>query len=315
VGEDAFWSLLRRHQVALRAGEGAPFVAAAGRRAAWLDGWLRQPGLPQAKLEDVQIREDASGGRWQVTGTLAQSGAFFGLPIDLALVTERGAERLAFTAFAPRVPFHFIAGARPMRVVLDGTDHAPVKRRPYLAINEGVAPADGLIVYGTQGDAPDNQAAKETALVLAERLKRFKGLELPVKADTELTPDERRKSLVLIGRPGVNAIATEWSDQFPVRFIRGQAPGGEALPAVDGKAIWWQGRAYTQPDQGVVQIAANPLKPEQVVLMFAGLSPRAQADALRFTQRAGTFAVFGNSGVLEEGTALRAFPDLDVVLF
>lgn len=316
VGEDAFWSLLRRHQVALRAGDSGPgFASAAGRRVAWLDGWLRQPGLPSARLEDVQVRADATGGTWQVTGTLAQQGAFFGLPLDLTLVTEAGTERLGFTAFAPRVPFHYVATSKPMRLVLDGTDRAPVRRRAHLSITEGVAPPDGLIVYGTQGEAPDNQAAKDTALALAERLKRFKGLILPVKADVELTPDERRKSLVLIGRPGVNALATEWSDQFPVRFIRGQAPGGDTFPTVDGKAIWWQGRAFTQPDQGVVQIVANPLKPEQVVLMFAGLSPRAQADALRFTQRASTFAVFGNPGVLEEGTSLRAFPDLDVVLY
>lgn len=315
LGDDAFFALLRKHQAALQAGTGnlASLLAAAGPRVAWLESWLRSPGLPAVKLADVSITE--RDGRWQVTGALSQDQAFFSFPIDLALVTETGVEQVAFTTFAPRVPFHFVASARPLRLVLDGADRAPVVRRPHLAIPEGVAPADGVIVYGTQGDPLDNQASKEAAEALRARLARFKGLELPVRADRELTVAERGRSLILMGRPGVNGVAAELADQFPVRFARGEAADSGGETVLDGKALWWQGRTYTQPDQGVVQVIANPQAPEKVVLLFAGLSPRAQADALRFTQRLATFCVFAGDRVVEEGDALRPFPDLDVVLY
>ncbi len=315
LGDDAFWALLRRHQAALRAGTGDPqaFKAAAGPRVDWLEDWLTGTALPSVRLADVKIT--AQEGRWQVTGALAQDAGFARFPIDLALVTEAGVEKIAFTTFAPRVPFHFVASARPLRLVLDGADRAPVVRRPHLAIPEGVAPADGVIVYGTQGDPLDNQASREAAEALRDRLKRYKDLDLPLRADRELTDAERGRSLILMGRPGVNGVAADLADQFPVRFARGEATaaGGEAV--VDGKALWWQGRTYAEPGHGVVQVIANPHAPDRVVVLFAGLSPRAQADALRFTQRQATYCVFAGDRVVAEGDALRPFPDLDVVLY
>ena len=315
LGDEAFWALLRRHQAALRQGSGgfASFAASAGPRLGWLESWLRTPGLPEVRLADVKITEAA--GRWQVAGALTQGPGAFSFPIDLALVTETGVEKVAFTTFAERVPFHFVTGERPLRIVLDSTDRAPVVRRAHLAIPQGVAPEDGVIVYGTQGEAADNQASREAAEALRERLKRFKNLDLPLRADRELTPAERGRSLILMGRPGVNALATELADQFPVRFPQGEAPEGGDLASVDGKAMWWQGRTYTRPDHGVVQVIANPRAPDRSVLLFAGLSPRAQADALRYTQRGATFCVFAGDEVVAEGDALRPFPDLDVVLY
>lgn len=315
VGDEAFWGLLRRYQASLRQNRGGwpGFQAAAGPKLGWLDQWLATPGLPTTRLAGVKVAEHE--GRWQVSGELVQEGPFFRFPIDLAVVTEAGAEKVAFTTFAPNVPFHFVVNARPLRLVLDGQDRAPVVRRPHLAIPEGVGPADAVIVYGTNGDEAANQATKAAAEALAERFKRYKALDLPVRADKDLTAGERRRTLILMGRPGVNAVVAELADQFPVRFARREATDAEGEAVVDGKALWWQGRTFAQPDQGVVQVIANPLAPEKVVLLFAGLSPRAQADALRFTQRPATFCIFANDQVIEEGDALRPFPDLDVVLY
>jgi hypothetical protein len=294
--------VLKRYQAGLAQGQPAwtAFQAAAGEHAAWLDAWLYQSGLPAFRLLDVAVSGEE--GAYQVSGKLVPDGTLAAMPVELALVTLDQVQHLRFTAFGPEMPFTFVSETRPIRLMLDPSGALPLRRRDTLLVPQGAAPKDGLIVYGTTGTPDETAANMEAARAMADRLARRQKLEVPVKADNELTADDRKRSLLLFGRPATNALTEEWADQFPVRFLA-------------GKGLWWQGRTYTQPDFGTVQIIANPDAPDHTVVLFAALSAKHMADTLEYTHEASTFCVFDGGHVVEAGRALNTFPDQDAVLY
>lgn len=307
LGEAGFWELLKGYRAGLSRGE-SPWVAfqgAAGPAAASLDGWLTERGLPAFHLRDVAVSE-AEGG-FQVTGKLVADHDGFALPLELALVTADDVQRVRFSAFGPEMPFHFVSASRPLRVMLDPSGERPIARRTTLRVAEGTAPADGLIVYGTGGSPDEAAANQEAARAWAERLKRNEKLELPIKADTEVTEEDKQRSLLLFGRPSTNALADEWADQFPVRFLKDDKGQDHAL--------WWQGRTYTHPDFATVEIIANPAAPERTVVLFAALTAKHMADTLAYTKENTTYCVFDGNRLVEAGQALCTFPDQDAVLY
>jgi hypothetical protein len=276
------------------------FHEGAGRETDFLYSWLNNPGLPTLKLRNVQVTEDE--GRFQVSGAVTQTGPTFQVPLDMVLIGQESNQRVAFQSFAGEMPFHFVTDSRPMRVAVDPREMRPLWRQPDLLITEGVSPLDGVLVYGTLGTPDETQANLAAARTLQEKLRKSKNVYLPIRTDVELPADERKRSLLLFGHTGTNAIASELADQFPVRFP-------------EGKAVWWQGRTFTHPTHGAVQVIANPADPHQTVVLFSGLSPKATAEALNFTQRLATFCVFDGDSVVEEGRTMRPFPDLEAVLY
>jgi aminopeptidase N len=307
LGDAGFWELLKSYRSGLSRGQApwAAFEAAAGPAAGALDGWLTQSGLPGFKLRDVAVTE-AEGG-YQVSGRLVADGEGYTLPLELALVTADDLQRVRFQAFGAEMPFHFVTASKPLRLMLDPSEERPLRRRTTLHVAEGTAPADGVIVYGTQGRADEAAANQQAARAWAERLERNRGLTLPVKADTEVTEDDKQHSLLLFGRPSTNMLADEWADQFPVRFLKDDKGQDNAL--------WWQGRTYTHPDFATVEIIANPAAPERTVVLFAALTARHMADTLAYTKENTTYCVFDGSHMVEAGQALCTFPDQDAVLY
>lgn len=302
LGDAGLWMALKQHhgRLATNSATLAAFSEDTGRATQFVDSWLKNPGLPVFKLRRVQVAE--AEGRFQITGTLQQQGPAFRLPLDLMLIGEAGNQRLAFESFAPEMPFHFVSETRPMRLTVDPREMRPLWRQADLLLPEGVSPVDGVLVYGTRGSAEETQANLAAARALQERLRKGRNQYLPIRSDAELTSEERGRSLLLFGHPGTNAIADELADQFPVRFP-------------EGKAIWWQGRTFTRPEHATVQVIANPADPNQTVVLFAGLSPKATAATLKFTERLSTFCVLEGDEVVAEGRTMRPFPDLEAVLY
>jgi hypothetical protein len=233
---------------------------------------------------------------------LSQQEPLWGGPIELGLVSEGQTERVAFQAFARQMPFHFTTSTRPLRVVVDPAERLPLARLRQLWIGESLTAPDLVIAYGSGGTPAEAQAARDTGLALARKLA-VGGKEPLVLADAALGPEQRRGPLALIGRPGTNSLIAAWQDQLPVRFVGG------------GQALWWQGRTFQHSGQGAVQAIANPNAPEDPVVVISALSPAALKDALRFVGRKATFCLFDGASVLEEGEAMRTFPDLDAVLY
>jgi hypothetical protein len=302
MGDPAFWAMLRAYQAGLATNRGgwAGFEAAAGPAAGWAHGWLTRPGLPSVKLRDVAVTE--VDGVFQVTGHVASDENTPPVGLELALVAADEVQRVKFQTFGPEAPFHFVTSSKPLRLMLDPNHERPLRRRAHLIMPQGAVPADGLIVYGTQGGADEAAANEQAARAMQERLKRSHHVELPIKADVELSDEDRKHSLLLFGRPGTNAITDELADQFPVRFM-------------PGNTLWWQGRTYGGPEMGTVQIVANPADPEQTVVLFAALSAKGMADTVQFSQAPATFCIFSSGRLIEQGKALNTFPDLDAVLY
>lgn len=302
LGDEAFWDLLKAYQAGLSKGHGgwAAFQALGGRHADFLESWLTQPGLPAFRLREVAVTE--SEGAYQVTGRLVAANGAYALPLELALVAAEEVQRVKFETFGAEMPFHFVTTSKPMRLMVDPDERRPLRRRTHLVVSQGTAPAEGLIVYGTQGALDETAANLEAARAMQERLKRATADELPIKADTEVTEADRQRSLLLFGRPSTHLLADEWADQFPVRFM-------------GDRGLWWQGRTYAGPDYGAVQIIANPAAPEQTVVLFAALHARGMAETLQYTRQGATFCLFDGDRVVSEGKTLCTFPDQEAVLY
>ena len=83
-----------------------------------------------------------------------------------------------------------------------------------------------VVVYGTDGNSEgENAAIKSIAERIAANLEEFydrgfTGTNVIVKADVNVTPEDLRENVVLIGNPAVNTIAREMQNTFPLRFVK-----------------------------------------------------------------------------------------------
>lgn len=304
LGAEGFVTLLRDWARLRQGGEGrwGDFLTLVPPQAGLLRSWVEQPGLPVLRFEDVR-QEALPGGIWQVSGVLRQVRGPFGLSTDLVLVTAGEVQRVPFSTFAVQTPFHFLSRSRPLRLVLDGAERAPIQRREHLRVSEAVANPQSVIVYGTAGDPALQAATQRQAQQLAQQLQARDGIARAIYPDDALPAEARNGPLVVLGTPGVNQVTAALRDQFPVRFLSGST-----------ERLWWQGRTWAASDHGVVQVIANPSAPQHTLVLLAGLTPRAQEEALRYLDRASTYCLYGPQGV-NEGMALRAFPDLEYPLY
>ncbi len=95
---------------------------------------------------------------------------------------------------------------------------------PLRAFDRGAQAGRVVIVYGTQNPDPTGTLRdRKTARAIAENLRKFyslwpEGVEVDVKSDAEVTPDDLRANLVIVGGPVSNALAKEMQGAFPIRF-------------------------------------------------------------------------------------------------
>ncbi len=120
-----------------------------------------------------------------------------------------------------------------------------------------------LIVYGTSGDDDTlKQFVRLAAQNLAGRVRTALGLNAEVKADADVTDQDReRMNLVLFGGPDVNSVSAQVAGGLPVRLQGGKALVGE--------------QAYEGDDLGVLVCYPNPANPDRMVAMVAGATPAA----------------------------------------
>lgn len=295
LGDAAFWGLLRKPHADWRA-----LLAAAGPAGTVARSWIEGHGLPRLHFEDLRV--EPVGDRFAVSGVLVQNGPVFRVPVALALESLTDLERVPFTTFAARMPFHFLTASRPLRVLVDPTGRVPLARRDAVAVRDALAAADGLIVYGTGGKPAETTAERNAAEALHAALWRTRHLNWPVVSDKQVTDADRRRTLALVGRPDTNAIAETLASQFPVR-------------CVEGKALWWQGRVYGGAGTGAVQAIANPANPEATVVMYAALSPAGLPAALRYDAASASYYVYRGNRLLVSGEALNTCPVSQAALY
>ena len=216
--------------------------------------WVNSSMLPRLKLEKVAVRKDNRG--WWVQGRLVQSGdTIFRLPVELALDTQNGRERLKLLVEKKATDFDFHTANAPRKLIVD-PDYEILKIQkmpPRLWWHYGLDP-EYIVIYGTLGEAQANESIADE--FVSEEL--GYGREI-IKADADVNDaDLKAKCVFLIGRPETNRIAQQFKDSFPIKF--------------DGARFAWQGITYDRPMQRLHQIIENPNYAQGLIIMYAGLS-------------------------------------------
>jgi hypothetical protein len=217
--------------------------------------WLGNKSLPQLSLDNVKAEKREKN--WIVYGNLFQDGITFHIPVELTLRTENGQEKQKLWIDSNNTSFEFLTSNKPEKLIVDSDFHVPAIRwmPPRLGMLWNSYP-DLTVIYGTLAEAEANKTAAERFV------DEFAGLDHEViKADTAVTENDLRKSIILFGRPETNKIAQRFSDSFPVKFEK--------------NTFTWRGNVYDRATQGVALIIENPLDSRTTVNLYAGLSGNA----------------------------------------
>ncbi|MDB5352708.1 MAG: hypothetical protein JWN86_3955 [Planctomycetota bacterium] len=141
---------------------------------------------------------------------------------------------------------------------LDGTGLPSIDGSDWSIDAFDTEPDRALIVYGSLRDV---HAQREAASILQDRIaRRWGNYTVGIKADTDVTDEEMKsRHLLIIGRPGTNALATRFADGLPVSF------GAASFKVGD--------QAYAHSGSAIVAAGPNPLAASRYSLViFAGLT-------------------------------------------
>jgi hypothetical protein len=214
--------------------------------------WVNTAELPRVRFEKVLVTKEMKG--WRINGRLLQPGKkTFRLPIELAIDTKNGREIRSVWMDDKVRDFNFLTPGEPEKLVVDPEFKILKlqKMPPHLSWFWNSYP-DYLVAYGTLAEAEINKAAAESFNIRC----------FTIKADTDVNDtDLKGKCVFLIGRPETNTLAQQFKDSFPIKF--------------DGAKFTWQETTYDKPSRSVAQMIENPLDGNEIMLMFAGLSPEA----------------------------------------
>lgn len=128
IGEEAFWSALRKLAVegsGKRLGWndlGQFFSAVSGRDlTSFFRQWVEQSGAPQLHFDGISVVEE--DGRWEVQGTVVQSGTPYQFELPLQLKTEAGVVEQSIVVKQHRTPFAIQSDASVLELAGDPDAH------------------------------------------------------------------------------------------------------------------------------------------------------------------------------------------------
>jgi hypothetical protein len=229
----------------------------AKRVAPFFEFWLKQPGLPSYRLDQVAI--ETNSGAFKVTGVIHQHGP--PVPVPVTVETTKGEVTKTITLASPKSTFNIRTEDRPQRVVVDKYNEVAKSNGGPFSVLSFLAELDQtLIVYGTADEEATN---RETAKALQRALiERGPNIMVPIKSDAEVgAADLRSHHLLLIGRPDSNRCIPQVSKALPVTF---------------GSRSFTIGRdTYAHAGSAVVVAAENSLDRRYSVVVLAGLSAEA----------------------------------------
>jgi len=221
----------------------------------FFDAWLNRTGLPMLELGEVKSRRDGEHWRTKVTVRRNEQGA----PLAVAVTVETASGEVSGIARLEKAQdvVEIVTDAAPRRAVVDKYRLAACANgTPFTTLTFDGDLENTLIVYGTLDELDAN---RESARLLQQCLRQHEhNITVPVKADSEATADELRDHhLVLIGRPGTNALADRFRNNIPIHF----GPHSFVL----------RGQTYANPETAVMVAAENPLNRRFSLVLCAGL--------------------------------------------
>ena len=180
--------------------------------------WTLKPGLPRYEFGKVAV-EKASGDRYDLALELHVEGCACDQPIDVTVETAHGETTKRVTApSSADGKVRITVDDKPLRVVVDKYNlAAKANGGVFTALTFKEEPEETLIVCGTVDEANVNREAAE-ALQQAIRASHC-NVTVPIKSDREVTDDDLKgRHLLLVGRPGCNAITARFAGDLPVSF-------------------------------------------------------------------------------------------------
>ncbi|WP_056934368.1 DUF4932 domain-containing protein [Thermococcus barophilus] len=121
-----------------------------------------------------------------------------------------------------------------------------------------------VIVYGTiNPDRSGNEHDKQLAELIWRSLT-HRGYNVTVKTDTEVTEEDLKSYLILIGGPVANNVTRQVNDLLKVRFIK---KNGEYVLYSE-----YTNRTYLSKDVGVLEVIRNPWNVGKLITLIAGIT-------------------------------------------
>ena len=192
-----------------------------------------------------------------------------------------------FSLCVPKLLHRLLSYASPENASRIYEHEVPVT--PLRAFDRGAQAGKVIVVYGTENPDPSGtEYDRETAGKIAKTLKEFYsmwpgGVDVEVKADLNVTGDDLKDNLVLVGGPVSNSIVKQIQEKFPLRFV--EVNGNWELylacdtpvkcsPApvyftINGTKISRSTLLYTD-NASVIMAIRNPNNPENYIVWIAG---------------------------------------------
>ena len=210
----------------------------------------------------------------------------------------QGAHAVYYALRAPAFVVRFTSMQRTQKLQERGI---PAILAPF--VTEGAF--DGCIVMGSP-DPHGPAMARSRDVLQALDFSMFIGSyltyarDLVVRLDTEVSDEELRKNLIVIGGPIVNAITARLNDKLPIRFDE------ENRYAIRSAVT---GKIYTSEAAGLIVRIPNPLNPAKSVLVVAGTrSAGTRAVVLAFIKHIDELS----AGIPDKKTCARVVEGMDI---
>lgn len=299
IGEDAFWSGLRRFTTRhLGRYAGWPdlereFSAASGRDLRWFfSQWVERPGAPELILSGVEVKPERTreaGGDLTLHLEQGQAGAYR-LRVPFVVHLQDGSSLAREVVMEQRRQVVELAlPSRPAALEIDPEHHlfrrVPREQLPPM-LNLLVTDRRRGLVAPTEGDAAaqapyDGLASHVSSRSEGEAIPRMDGAGA-ASADA---------SLLLLGGPALNPSVT-WAVTGCPRDV-----------ALRSDAFTVGGRTYRGPGMALLISCRHPARPEHVVTIFYGLTPEAAGAVARLLFFYGwqSYLVFENGRPVARG--------------
>jgi aminopeptidase N len=233
---------------------------------AFMAPWLDRPGGPRLALEGVARQQQ--GGRWSVSGTVAQRTPLYTLPLTLRVETASGRRDSVIDVAGERTSFLLNVASAPKRLLLDPDFHVfrlLDRREIPMSVNR-IKGSESLRVVMTQGCRADVETLRQLLVSLGKR-------DVAVYREEEPGQDSLASHDILYcGMPAVGTLPP-----LPDGVIL--APGAFTI----GR------QRYEEPDDALFVVLRDPAFADRAIALFLPLSREAAASSMPKVTHYGKF--------------------------
>jgi hypothetical protein len=246
--------------------------------------WITRDDLPAPAVSASAV---CAGDTWTVTVTVKQAGVPYRFASAVAIESERAKEWRPIVVQGAGDTFTFTVKEKPLRVAFDPGNDIPVRREnnaSYANLFDDFSSVQ--IVYGTARQLEANHTlALRYQTMIADQ---FVEYLLPLRQDADMSREIMAEhDLVVLGGAADNALADTLARAAGITLGR--------------NSFTWQGKAYTDPDDGLFVAFPNPFARNRTVYLFAGNSALQLQQMTKRHQPLPTWAVFKAESVATRG--------------